>query len=92
MGELGAIIETVFRGEEVGGSDKVLDSGNDRFAVSRRAEVVFHAHELYGLRASFFGLWDVQVHFVAVEIGVIGITDTFIEAEGLPWADFSIVA
>ena len=29
-----------------------------------------------------------QVHFVAVKVGVVGLTDAFIEAEGPVWTDF----
>jgi len=49
---------------------------------------VLHGHELRGFRPGFFSLRDMQVHFVAVKVGVVGLTDAFIEAEGPVWTDF----
>lgn len=84
------VVEAVFTAEEVGGCDEILDGGNDRFAIAGSDEVVFNAHELDGFSAGFFCLRDVKIHFVAVEIGVVGIANTLVQAESLPWPDFRL--
>jgi hypothetical protein len=44
--------------------------------------MILDEEENLGLRATFFGLRDVNIHFIAIEVGVIGAADLEIEAEG----------
>ena len=44
--------------------------------------------KLSGFDSSFFCLWDVEIHFVAIEISVVGFADTFIEPKGSVGSNF----
>jgi hypothetical protein len=52
---------------------------------------VLHGHELRGFCPGFFCLRDVEVHFVAVKVGVVGFADALVEAEGAVGTDFYAV-
>jgi hypothetical protein len=65
-----------------------LDSSDDGIPVSWRNEIILNGHELSCFDSSFFCLRDVEIHFVAVEIGVVGFADTFIETECSIGTDF----
>lgn len=56
LGELAAVEEMVLAGEEEGGSDEILDGGDDRFAIPGGDEIVLHAHEFKGFGSCFFCL------------------------------------
>lgn len=58
-----------------------LDGSDQWFARSRRDEVAFHAHQETGLRASFVRLRHVDVHLVAIEIGIVRSADAFVQPE-----------
>lgn len=57
--ELAAVEEAVSFGEEVGGSDEVLDGSDHGLSVTRCDEVVLDAHKLEGFGSGFFCLWYV---------------------------------
>ena len=54
--ELTSVKESIFLGEKERRGDEILDSCNDRFAVSRRDKVMLDAHEFESLCSRFFRL------------------------------------
>ena len=71
LAEFGTIEECVSGSEEVGCSDEVLCGSDEWYAITRCNDVRFDVHECNGFGSGFFRLRDVQVHLVAVEIGVV---------------------
>jgi len=69
-------------GEEVGPREEVLRRGNDNLAVARCDQVMVHTHELRRLHASLLGLRHVEVHLVAIEVGIVRRADALVETEG----------
>ena len=58
-----------------------LGGGNEDLSRLGSAQVMHDAHELGGLRASLLCLGHMQVHLVAVEVGVVRVAHALVEAE-----------
>lgn len=61
LGELAAVEEAVFAGEEEGGGDEILNGGDDGFSVPWSDEVLLDAHEFEGFSSCLFRLGHVWV-------------------------------
>mmetsp|Transcript_6640 Transcript_6640/g.16012 ORF Transcript_6640/g.16012 Transcript_6640/m.16012 type:complete len:609 (-) Transcript_6640:1097-2923(-) len=89
--QLVPVVESVFARDEVGPREEVLRRRDDGGAVLGGADVVDDAHQLEGLGARLLRLGDVQVHLVAVEVGVVGLAHALVEPEGAPRKDLGSV-
>ena len=89
--QLSASEEEVLARDQVSRRDEVLRRGDDHLAVARSDEVRVHAHQAERLGARLLRLRQVQVHLVAVEIGVVRRADALVEAEGAPGLSLYLV-
>jgi hypothetical protein len=46
-------------------------------------QIAFDAHQLRAFRLGFVGLWQMQIHLIAVKICIIGSAGAFIKSEYL---------
>lgn len=69
-----------------------MNSTNNRAAVFRRDDVILDEKEDFGFGTAFFGLRDVDVHFIAVKICVVGATDLKIEAKSAVGHDTDLMS
>ena len=69
----------------------VVDSTDDAATVSRRDDVLLHSHQNLGLGSSLLTLNHVQIHLIAVEVGIVWCTVSQIESEGLTGHDSNFV-
>ena len=83
--------ENIFLSQQIHRRNKILNRSNKRLARSTRERVRLDAHEHHRLRASFVCLWQMDVHFVAVEIGVVRSADAFVETESFPRHNFDLM-
>ncbi|KAH3669375.1 hypothetical protein OGAPHI_001496 [Ogataea philodendri] len=60
--------------------------------VARSQQVVLHTHQVHGLCTGLLCLWNVQVHLVSIEIGVVRSTNTLVQTERSPWPDLGEMA
>lgn len=81
LAEFGTSEECISGSEEIGSGDKVLCGGNEGYTITRCDDVRFDIHERNGFGSGFFRLRDVQVHLVAIEIGVVAERRRLILAE-----------
>ena len=58
-----------------------LCGSNQDFAILRGTQVVYDAHQVQGLGPSFLCLGHVEVHFIAIKVGIVGAADALIEAQ-----------
>mmetsp|Transcript_41853 Transcript_41853/g.107090 ORF Transcript_41853/g.107090 Transcript_41853/m.107090 type:complete len:579 (+) Transcript_41853:833-2569(+) len=87
QGKIGAREELVLAGDEEGGGEEVLRGGHQDLAVLGGCQVVHDAHQRQRLRARLLCLRHVQVHFVPIKVGIVGVADALVEAEGAPGHD-----
>jgi hypothetical protein len=80
--ELVAREEDRLAGEQVGAGEEVLRGGDDDLAVARRDEIREHTEERERLGARLLGLRQVQIHLVAVEVGIVRRAHALVKAEG----------
>ena len=78
LAEGSSIIEVALVTKQERSCDEILDGSDDRSSVLGSGDVILHAHQLSGFCAGFFGLWNMQVHLIAIEIGVVRVTHTLI--------------
>ena len=86
------IEEILLAAEKVCSCDEILGRRNDRFSVLWRREIVLYSHQIYRFGPGFFGLWNVQVHLVAIKIRVVRVTHALVQTKCPPGPDFDIVA
>ena len=77
--------------EEEHTGDVVVDTADDRTAETGRQDVFLDLEKDLCLSSCFFGLQDVHVHFVTVEVGVVRRTDGRVHPESLSREDLDIV-
>ena len=58
-----------------------LCGSNEDFSVLGSAQVVHHAHEMQCLSSGLLSLWHMQVHFISIEVSVVGAAHALIEAQ-----------
>ena len=69
--------------EQVYSRDLVEFELDDGVAVAGRQDLVLYLHQGFGFGLGFLVLREVDVHFVAVEVGVVGRAVAYVEAECL---------
>mmetsp|Transcript_9852 Transcript_9852/g.28938 ORF Transcript_9852/g.28938 Transcript_9852/m.28938 type:complete len:381 (-) Transcript_9852:863-2005(-) len=74
--------EAVALGEAPGPEERVLHDAHHGFVGLGAHDAPRHEHDLRRLRASLHGLRHVEVHLVAVKVGVVGGGHREVEAEG----------
>ena len=74
-------------GEQEGGRQEVLGRRDQDLPVFGGGQVGGDAHQAGRLRPGLLRLGDVQVHFVAIKVGVVGRAHALVEAKGAPGHD-----
>ena len=74
--------KSVSLSQEEGGGQKVLSCRNERFSRLWGNEVHLHSHQGQGFGFRFQSLREMEIHFVAVEVCIVGLAHAFVESEG----------
>ena len=69
-------------GEEVGGGDVIMNCADDGTPVFGGNDMILDEEKDLSFGTTFFRLRDVDIHFIAIEVGVIGRSDLEVETEG----------
>ena len=77
--------------QEVSTRNVVVDTTDDRTAVSRGQDVLLDTHQDLRFSPSLLGLYHVQVHFIAVEVSVVRRTNGQVEPERVSLHDANFV-
>ena len=59
-----------------------LGGCNEDLSILWSSQVVHDAHELTGFGFGLLSLRNVQVHFIAIKVSIVGAADALVEAEG----------
>ena len=66
--------EDVLLSEQKSSRQEVLGGTDRHLSTLGRHQAILHPHELHSLCSCLFSLWQMDVHLIAIEIGIVGRT------------------